>query len=49
MQISDGDDLHEISNPIFWEKIRTIIHLSSAESVQRVIKVKMAVKLLKSI
>ena len=32
-----GDNLHEMSNPVFWKKI----NLSSAELAQRVIKVKM--------
>ena len=33
--------LHEMSNPIFWEKNKkNIINLSSAENAQRVVKVK---------
>ena len=30
--LSIGDNLHEMSNPIFWEKKKKIINLSSAES-----------------
>ena len=32
--VSNGDYLHEMSNPVFWEKIREI-NLSSAELAQR--------------
>ena len=39
--VSYGDNLHEMSNPIFWKKIRNIINLSSAENGQRVVKVKL--------
>ena len=42
-----GDNLHEISKPVFWdmqtvfwEKIRKIINLSSAGFAQHVVKVK---------
>ena len=31
---------HEISNPVFWEKLENIINLSSADLAQRVVKVK---------
>ena len=42
MQIaSKGDNLHEMSKHIFWEKReKNIISLSSAEFAQRVIEVK---------
>ena len=33
--VSIGDDLHEMSDPFFWENI---ISLSSAEFVRRVVK-----------
>ena len=38
-----GDNLHEMSNPVLWDKIRKNItaKLSSAELVQKVIKVKL--------
>ena len=29
--VSSGDNLHEISNPVFWEKLKNILSLSSAE------------------
>ena len=34
------DNLHEISNPIFWEKQEKIINLSSAELAQGALSVK---------
>ena len=34
-----GDNLHEMSNPIFWEKEEQYINLSSAELAKRVVKV----------
>ena len=40
MQIVLGDNLHEMSNPVFWENKKNIINLSSAENAQRVVKVK---------
>ena len=42
MQIfSNGDNLHEISNPVFLGKIRKIssIYLSATEFIQREVKV----------
>ena len=33
-------NLHEISNPVFWEKLENIISLSSADLAKRVVKVK---------
>ena len=38
--------LHEMSNPVFWENKKNIINLSSAENVQRVVKIKVIFKLL---
>ena len=39
MQIaSNGNNLCEMSNPVFWENKKNIISLSSAESAQRVVK-----------
>ena len=39
MQIlSNGDNLHEISNPVFCENKKNIIRLSSAELTHRVVK-----------
>ena len=38
--VSSGDNLHEISKPIFWKKSENIIDLSSAELALRVVKVK---------
>ena len=35
--VSNGDNLHEMSNPVFWGK--NIINLLSAEFAQRVVKV----------
>ena len=33
--VSIGDNLHEMSNPVFWEKIKKyIVNLSSAELAQ---------------
>ena len=38
--VSIGDNLHDISKPVFWEKkIRNIINVSSAKLAQRVVKV----------
>ena len=39
--VSIGDNLHEMSNPIFWEKKKKIItNLSSPELAQREVKIK---------
>ena len=39
--VSNGDNLHEMSNPIFWgKKYENITNLSSAELAQKVVKVK---------
>ena len=39
--ISWGDNLHEISNPVFWDKSEKKYHnLLSAEFAQRAVKVK---------
>ena len=38
--VSAGDNLHEMSKPIFWEKYENISSLSSAELAQRVLRVK---------
>ena len=37
--VSIGDSLHEMSNPVYWEK-KENYHSSSAELAQRVVKVK---------
>ena len=37
--VSNGDNLHEISNPVFWEKEEKNINLSSAELAQWMVKV----------
>ena len=45
MQIVSGDNLHEMSDPVFWKKIRkNIINLSSAELAQRVLNVERDLK-----
>ena len=36
---SNGDNLHEMKNPVFWEKLKNNINLSSAKLVQRLVKV----------
>ena len=37
MQIfSNGDNMHEMSNPVFWDKEKKINNLSSAEIAQSV-------------
>ena len=38
--VSLGDNLHEMSKPIFWEKFLKIWNLSSAEFAQIVVMVK---------
>ena len=42
--VSSGDNLHEMSNPVFWKKLeknkKKITNLPSAELAQRVIKTK---------
>ena len=39
--VSNGDNLHEMSNPVCWEKNKkSIIDLLSAELAQGVVKVK---------
>ena len=37
--VSNGDNLHEMSNPVFREIKKKIINLSSAELVKGVVKV----------
>ena len=37
--VYNGDNLHGMSNPVFWEKNKkNITHLLSAELAQRVVK-----------
>ena len=38
--VSNGDNLHEMLNPVFWEKKKkkNIAYLLSAELAQRVVK-----------
>ena len=40
--VSNGDNLHEMSNPVFWEKknIKNITKMLSAGLTQRVVMVK---------
>ena len=38
--VSNGDNLHEMSNPVSGKNKKNIINLSSAEYAQRVVKVK---------
>ena len=39
--VSTGDSLHEMSNPVIWEKNeKDIVNLSSAELARGVVKVK---------
>ena len=38
--VSNGDNLHEMSNPVSGINMKNIINLSSAELAQRVVKVK---------
>ena len=39
--VSSGNNLHEMSKPVFWEKFKkNTINLSSTELAHRVIKVK---------
>ena len=42
--VSIGDNLHEMSNPVFWDKKN--INLSSAELAKRVVKVKILIRAL---
>ena len=37
--VSEEDNLHEMSNPIFWENKKNLIYLSSAESAHHMISV----------
>ena len=37
--------MHEMSNPVFWEKSENITHLSSAYLAQREVKVEVKVKI----
>ena len=39
--VSSGDNLHEMTKPIFWKnkEKKNIINLSAAEFAQRVVKV----------
>ena len=40
--VSNGDNLHEISNPVSGENKENIINLLSAELDQKVVKIKQA-------
>ena len=42
-----GNNLHEMSNPVFWENKKIIINLSSAELAQRVIRIKGGIQTVK--
>ena len=35
--VSEGDNLHELSNPIFWEKEEKYFKMSSAANLPRVL------------
>ena len=37
--VSNGDNLHEMSNPVFWKNKKNFIHLSSADFASRGVKV----------
>ena len=37
--VSIGDSLHEMSNPVFWEKLGKYTNFWSAELAQRVVKI----------
>ena len=37
--VSNGDNLHEMSNPVSWKKKNIRKNLSSAELAQRMVKV----------
>ena len=38
--VSLGDDLHEMSNPVFWKNKKKIVILSFAEFAWRAVKTK---------
>ena len=38
--ISNWDNLHAMSDPVFWENKENVINLSSAELAQKVFKFK---------
>ena len=44
--VSNGDNLHEMTNPDLWETKKNIINLSFAKHSQRVVKVKETMLLL---
>ena len=47
--VSNGDNLHDKSSPVFWKKKgKYIINLSSAELAQRVVKVEKLDKLIQA-
>ena len=39
--VSNGDNLHEMSNPVLCENKKSVTSLSSADLARRVVKVKM--------
>ena len=43
--VSIGDNLHEMSNPVFWKNKKKFINMLSAELAQKVVKVKMHLKI----
>ena len=40
--VSNGDNLHEMSDNVFWENKKNSISLSSSEIAQRVVMVKIS-------
>ena len=40
--VSIGDNLHEMSNPVFWEKNKKNINSLSSAELQRVVTIKMS-------
>ena len=47
--VSNGDNLHEMSNSVVWQNKKKKINLSSGELAKRVVKVKTATHFFKAI
>ena len=44
--VSNGNNLHAMLNPVFWEKKKNIISVLSAELAQRMVKIKVTYSIL---
>ena len=46
--VSEGDNMHEMYNPDFWEKLEKVINLSSVELAEGVVNVNTLTELMRT-